>query len=116
MVHLLALITLLLGSFLVVDFKQLRESQLLGVGTHVWFVISLAVPIVLHVYIWIVWQSELCSVIRCFGISRAMEIDHFDGSYRHRQFVKEGIFEYTSNSMYSLAFLTLWVIAIASGS
>ena len=43
MVHLLSLILLLVGAFLLVDFKQLRDRQILGVGAQVWFIISLAV-------------------------------------------------------------------------
>ncbi len=179
--HLLLLIVLLVAAFLLVDFKRLAEAQLLGVGAHVWFVISLAVPIVHQVYVWLAWRSELCfgtvtgrfgphafviyqivffvlflarpvsltlltiadhdsfelsiparvvicvilglpavytvySVMRYFGIARAAGIDHFDESYRSKPLVKKGIFKYTSNSMYSFAFLTLWVIAVAGAS
>jgi hypothetical protein len=177
----LLLSILLVGTCLLVDFKQLAERQVLGVGAHVWFVISLAMPIVHQVYVWLAWRSELCfgiittrlgshafviykivfmvlffarpvsltllttadhdsvdlstparvvicviiglpaaytlySVVRYFGISRAAGIDHFDQSYRTKPLVKEGIFKYTSNSMYSFAFLTLWVIAVAGAS
>ena len=180
-VHLLALIVLLVVAFLLVDFKQLRERQVLGVSTQVWFVVSLIVPIVHQLYVWLAWRSELCfgtvtnrlgsrafviyqivfmalflarpvslmlltiadhdsfemlipvrivisvilgipaaytlySVVQYFGIARAAGIDHYDESYRSKPLVKEGIFKYTSNSMYSFAFLTLWVIAIGGAS
>lgn len=59
-VHLLMLIVLLAGAFLSVDFKKLRDSEFLGVGAHIWFVISLTVPVVHQVYVWLVWRSELC--------------------------------------------------------
>jgi hypothetical protein len=59
-VHLLLLLVLLVAAVLLVDFKRLGERQFLGVGTHVWFVISLAVPIVHQVYEWLAWRSELC--------------------------------------------------------
>ena len=58
--HLLLLLVLLIAAVLLVDFKQLRESQLLGVGTHIWFSVSLAVPIVHQVYVWLAWRGELC--------------------------------------------------------
>jgi len=181
MVHLLLLIVLLVGAFLLVDFKQLADRQVLGVGAHVWFVVSLAVPIAHQIYVWLAWRSELCfgavtkrlgshafviyqivfmifllarpvsltlltiadhdslalsiptrvlicvalglpavytlySVVRYFGMARAAGIDHFDESYRSKPLVKKGIFRYTSNSMYSFGFLTLWAIAIAGAS
>jgi hypothetical protein len=51
------------------------------------------------------------SVRRYFGFRRAMGIDHFDPSYRDAPLVREGIFRFTSNAMYSFAFLLLWVLA-----
>ncbi len=60
MVHLLLLIILLVGAFLLVDSNQLGKRQVLGVGVQVWFVVSLAVPIVHQVYVWLAWRSELC--------------------------------------------------------
>jgi hypothetical protein len=58
--HLSLLIGLFVAAVLLVDFNQLRERNLLGVGAHVWFVISLAVPIAHQVYVWLAWRSELC--------------------------------------------------------
>ena len=49
------------------------------------------------------------SVRRYFGFKRAYGIDHFDASYRHLEFVKEGIFRFTPNAMYIFGFLILWV-------
>ena len=49
------------------------------------------------------------SVRTYFGFKRAYGIDHFDESYRHLPFVREGIFKYTSNAMYTFGFLILWV-------
>jgi len=49
------------------------------------------------------------SVRTYFGFNRAYGIDHFDESYRHLPFVREGIFKYTSNAMYTFGFLVLWV-------
>ena len=181
MAHLLSLIVLLAGALLLVDFKQLRERQFLGVGDHIWFVISLVVPIAHQVYVWLAWRCELCfgavtkrfgvrgfavyeiaffvlflsrpvslvllaiadhdsfelsipargviclilglpavytfySVIRYFGMARAAGIDHFDESYRNKTLVMKGVFRFTSNSMYSFAFLIFWIIAVAAAS
>ena len=49
------------------------------------------------------------SVRTYFGFKRAFGIDHFDESDRHLPFVREGIFKYTSNAMYTFGFLILWV-------
>ncbi len=70
-VHLLALIVLLVGVFLLGDFNQLRERQFVGVGVHIWFAVSLAVPVVHQVYVWLAWRSELCfgAVSKRFGSS-----------------------------------------------
>ena len=59
-VHLLLLSIFLVGTCLLVDFKQLAERRVLGVGAHVWLIVSLGVPIVHQVYVWLAWRSELC--------------------------------------------------------
>lgn len=56
------------------------------------------------------------SVARYFGVVRASGADHFDEDYRSLPMVKEGIFRYTSNAMYTFAFLAFWIIAIAGAS
>lgn len=56
------------------------------------------------------------SVVRHFGISRAAGADHFDERYRSLPLVKKGIFRYTSNAMYTFAFFTFWIIAVAFAS
>jgi hypothetical protein len=49
------------------------------------------------------------SVRTYFGFKRAYGIDHFDKSYRQRPFVREGMFRFTDNAMYTFGFLILWV-------
>jgi len=49
------------------------------------------------------------SVLRYFGIFRAMGIDHFDESYRRKPFVKEGVFRFTRNGMYTFGLVGLWI-------
>ncbi len=54
----------------------------------------------------------LYSVKEFFGFKRAMGIDHFDPSYKDRPMVREGIFKYTNNAMYTFGFLALWLPGI----
>jgi hypothetical protein len=56
------------------------------------------------------------SVARYFGMSRASGADHFDENYRNLPMVKDGMFRFSSNAMYTYAFLFFWVIAIAGAS
>ena len=56
------------------------------------------------------------SVQRYFGFRRAFGIDHFDPAYRRMPFVREGIFRFSDNAMYTFGFLILWVPALWFGS
>lgn len=56
------------------------------------------------------------SVKRYFGVSRALGGDHFQQRYREMPLVREGAFKYSSNAMYSYAFLLFWAIALLTGS
>ena len=49
------------------------------------------------------------SVYKYFGIKRAIGIDHFDKSYRKMPFVKEGIYKFTDNAMYTYGLFILWI-------
>lgn len=49
------------------------------------------------------------SVARYFGFRRALGIDHFDPSYRHKRFVRRGIFRFTRNGMYTFGFGAVWL-------
>lgn len=49
------------------------------------------------------------SVRRYFTYRRAFGIDHFDIAYRSLPRVREGIFRYTDNGMYTFGFLVLWI-------
>lgn len=51
------------------------------------------------------------SVVRYFGLVRAAGADHFDPRYREMPLERRGIFRFTSNGMYTFAFLGLWAIA-----
>jgi hypothetical protein len=74
----------------------------------------------LNMPVWLAWLlSLIClglaiylfySVIKFFGLKRALGIDHFQpDKYRNQPLVKEGIFKWTSNGMYLFGFLLLWV-------
>ncbi|MCA9689883.1 MAG: phosphatidylethanolamine N-methyltransferase family protein [Myxococcales bacterium] len=56
------------------------------------------------------------SVRHYFGFERAVGVDHFDESYAARPFVREGVFRYLSNAMYTTGFLMFWAVALAFGS
>lgn len=50
------------------------------------------------------------SVFKYFGMDRAFGIDHFEPEATNNlSMVKEGIFKYTSNGMYVVGFLILWI-------
>jgi hypothetical protein len=58
----------------------------------------------------------LWSVFKYFGLARAMGGDHFRIYYRQMPLVNKGAFKYSSNAMYSFAFLLLWSMALITGS
>ena len=58
----------------------------------------------------------LWSVVRYFGIPRALGGDHFRLRYRRMPMVRAGAFAWTPNAMYLIAFLGLWSIALLARS
>lgn len=57
------------------------------------------------------------SFVKYFGVERALGMDHFQPEmYRDLPFVKEGIFRWSSNAMYTYAFLALWMIGLIFNS
>jgi protein-S-isoprenylcysteine O-methyltransferase Ste14 len=52
------------------------------------------------------------SVQRYFGFKRAFGIDHFEPGYRSLPLVRQGIFRYTRNGMYTFGFMLLWAPAL----
>ena len=49
------------------------------------------------------------SLVKYFGLKRALGIDHFDAGYREKPLVRKGIFKYVNNSMYIFGLLILWL-------
>ncbi|NIZ61965.1 hypothetical protein DL239_13370 [Sedimentitalea sp. CY04] len=58
----------------------------------------------------------LHSVLVHFTIRRALGGDHFRDEIAALPLVNKGVFKYTSNGMYGVAFLGLWGIALVCGS
>jgi len=58
----------------------------------------------------------LHSVLVHFSIRRALGGDHFRDEIAALPLVTKGVFKYTSNGMYGVAFLGLWGIALVFGS
>jgi len=57
------------------------------------------------------------SFVKYFSPERALGIDHFQPEkYRNIPFVREGIFKWSSNAMYTYAFLALWMIGLIFNS
>jgi len=57
------------------------------------------------------------SFVNYFGAERALGMDHFKPEeYRVKPFVREGIFKWSSNAMYTYAFLALWAIGLIFNS
>lgn len=56
------------------------------------------------------------SIKEYFGVKRALGADHFREEYREKELVQQGAFKYSSNAMYSFAFLIFWSIALLAGS
>lgn len=53
------------------------------------------------------------SFTKYFGVERALGRDHFDPRAYHGQpLIREGIFAWSSNAMYTYAFLALWMIGL----
>jgi hypothetical protein len=49
------------------------------------------------------------SVSRFFGYKRALGVDHFDPEYRTKPFVRQGIFRFTRNGMYTFGMAAFWI-------
>jgi hypothetical protein len=54
----------------------------------------------------------LWSIRRFFGVRRAFGADHFDAAYRTMPLVREGIFRWTPNAMYTFGPLVVWAAAL----
>jgi len=179
--HLILLVVLLAGVFQAVKIRGVLAGEFLGLSTLTWILISVLIPIIHQIYVWLAWRLELCyswitgrfgekgfyvyariffvllagrlvaitglaisnqntldidrtvlnilgiifaipalytlySVKKYFGFLRATGIDHFDKSYREKPLVKEGIFKFTNNAMYTFGLMVLWLPGLFAAS
>jgi hypothetical protein len=85
---------------------------LLGISNRNTLMLNPVLAYGLAMLLFVPFAYTMYSVARYFGIDRAYGIDHFDPSYRTAPFVKQGMFKYTNNAMYTFGFLIVWVIAL----
>lgn len=78
--------------------------------------ISRPILIIIAIIISIPALYTLWSVFKYFKIMRALGGDHFRVSYRKMAMVDKGAFKYSSNAMYTYAFLLLYAIALYNAS
>jgi protein-S-isoprenylcysteine O-methyltransferase Ste14 len=52
------------------------------------------------------------SVIRYFGLVRALGADHFRSAYRSMPLETRGAYRFSDNVMYSMVFLLFWAVAL----
>lgn len=83
-----------------------RDSMSLPRALQVTLGIALLLPSLYAMY----------SVMRYFGIPRALGGDHFRLQYRQMPLVTQGAYRWTRHAMYTLVFLALWAIAFLAGS
>lgn len=101
----------------------LRLVSLLGLGMSTRGTLALMLPgigpafgIALGVLLLIPAVYTLYSVVRYFGLMRALGGDHFRRAYRLMPLENRGIFRYSSNAMYTYAFFALWAAALFTWS
>ncbi|MFC2144100.1 methyltransferase [Acidobacteriota bacterium] len=94
----------LVGRLVVISALSLASRDTLIANTLVLKILAviIAVPVVYLMY----------SVARYFGILRACGADHFDPSYKSKPIVREGIFRFTSNGMYTFGLMVLYIPAL----
>jgi hypothetical protein len=102
--------------FVVLLLSRPLTMVLLAISDHETIAIPLVARIATSAVLLFPAIYTLYSVARYFGIARACGIDHFDPSYRDLPMVREGIFRFTGNAMYTFAFLGLWAIAVIGAS
>lgn len=101
----------------------LRVILLVGLGMSTHGTLTLALPgipsglgFALGFVLLIPAVYTLYSVFRYFGLVRALGADHFREAYRLMPLENRGMFRYSSNAMYTYAFLALWAVALFTWS
>ena len=78
--------------------------------------LALGVRVAAAAFVFVPTVYLFYSVWRYFGFLRAAGADHFDPKYRNMPLVREGIFRYTSNGMYTYGLLALYIPGLLTGS
>ena len=102
--------------FFILFFGRIGLNFVLSISNMGTLPIDLWIRLIIVVIISVPMLFTLYSVARYFGMHRAAGADHFLPEYREMEFVKKGIYKYSSNSMYKYAMLVLWVPALLFGS
>lgn len=103
---------------LFIPFLLLRPLLILGLGMADFNSMTgiRGLQIILGLILLLPAVYTLWSVYKYFGITRALGGDHFRQYYRNMPLVKKGAFKYSSNAMYTFAFLIFWAFALLTGS
>ena len=87
---------------------------LLGISNANTLNLNPTISYLIAIILFIPFAYTMYSVVHYFGMDRAYGDDHFNpDKYRIKTFVKQGMFKYTNNAMYTFGFLGLWVIGFA---
>jgi len=80
--------------------------------------LALAKPLAIGISIVLILSAlyTLWSVVRYFGLIRAMVGDHFRLRFREMPLETRGIYKYSSNAMYTYVLLLFWAIALINRS
>jgi hypothetical protein len=102
------------GGFMILFLARPLTVLALGIANQGSFPIPLWLNILLLLSCGAIVVYMGFSFVRYFGVKRALGEDHFDPQrYRELPFVRQGIFKWSSNAMYTYAFLLLWGIGLA---
>ena len=89
---------------------------MLGIADYGSIVLPSSITLPLAVLLTITSLYTGYSVLRFFGLERALGGDHFRKKYREMPLVREAAFRFSENAMYAYAFLALWSIALFTRS
>ena len=89
---------------------------LLAVADQASLPMSMGLRWTLAVPIFLVAGYAMFSVKHYFGFQRAAGIDHFDLAYRTKPMVRDGMFRWTKNAMYTFAIQATWLFGILAAS
>ena len=98
--------------FLILFFGRIVSIILLAASNKNTVSIDADLKYGLSLVIGILFLYSIHSVLSYFGMNRAVGLDHFDPKMAQLPFVKKGVFKYTSNAMYAIVFLVIYLPGI----